>query len=134
MALEQASGQQQKELAFVDEPEDMKFYEYSVLVTSLEDELVTVVQYYRDRADCENVFDEIKNQWGWGGFITQDIKNCRFITRIIALVYNGWNLFVRLAHPEKHYKAITSRPLLFKQCWTINEIRSPATNSDNQQP
>lgn len=112
MTLEQASGQQQKELVFVDGPEDMKLYEYSVLVTSLEDELVTVVQHYRDRADCENVFDEIKNQWGWGGFTTHDIKSCRFITRIIALVYNWWSLFVRLAHPEKHYEAITSRPLL----------------------
>ena len=59
MALESVSGQQQKELTFVDGPEDMKFYEYSVLVTSLENDLITVVQHYRDRADCENVFDEI---------------------------------------------------------------------------
>jgi len=64
MALELGSGQQQNSLAFVDGPEDMKLYEYSVLVTSLNDELVTLVQHYRDRADCENVFDEIKNQWG----------------------------------------------------------------------
>lgn len=112
MALELGSGQQQKELAFVDGPEDMKLYEYSVLITSLADELVTVVQHYRDRADCENVFDEIKNQWGWGGFTTHDLKSCQFITRIIALVYNWWSLFVRLAYPEKHYEAITSRPLL----------------------
>jgi len=25
--------------------------------------VVTIVQHYRDRADCENNFDEIKNQW-----------------------------------------------------------------------
>ncbi len=31
---------------------------------------------------------------------------------MIALVYNWWNLFVRLAIPEKHHEAITSRPLL----------------------
>ena len=59
MALESVSGQQQKELTFVDGPKDMKLYEYSVLVTSLENDLITVVQHYRDRADCENVFDEI---------------------------------------------------------------------------
>lgn len=114
MALEFGSGSRskQEELTFVDGPEDMKLYEYSVLVTRLKDELVTVVQHYRDRADCENVFDEIKNQWGWGGFTTHDLKSCHFITRIIALVYNWWSLFVRLAHPEKHYEAITSRPLL----------------------
>jgi len=28
-------------------------------------------QLYRDRADCENSFDELKNQWGWGRFTTQ---------------------------------------------------------------
>ena len=112
MALELGSGGQQEELAFVDGPEDMKLYEYSVLVTSLKDELVTLVQHYRDRADCENVFDEIKNQWGWGGFTTQDLKSCQLMTRIIALVYNWWSLFVRLANPAKHYEAITSRPLL----------------------
>jgi hypothetical protein len=30
----------------------------------------------------------------------------------IALVYNWWSLFTRLAIPEKHAEAITSRPLL----------------------
>jgi len=38
-------------------------YEYSVLVTSLADEVVSIVQHYRDRADSENNFDEIKNQF-----------------------------------------------------------------------
>ena len=30
----------------------------------------------------------------------------------MALIYNWWNLFVRLAQPKKHAEAITSRPLL----------------------
>lgn len=30
----------------------------------------------------------------------------------IALVYNWWNLFARLAEPSKHLEAVTSRPLL----------------------
>ena len=34
------------------------------------------------------------------------------MARIVALVYNWWNLFVRLAQPHKHFEAITSRPLL----------------------
>jgi hypothetical protein len=37
--------------------------EYSVLVISLASEVVTIVQHYRDRADCENNFDDIKSQW-----------------------------------------------------------------------
>lgn len=54
LALELNSGNQ-KELAFIDGPEDMRAYEYSVLVTSLEDELVTLIQHYRDRAGCAAV-------------------------------------------------------------------------------
>jgi hypothetical protein len=111
LALEhKASGQQ--ELAFVDGPEDLRAFEYSVLVTNLDDDIITLVQHYRDRADCENYFDEIKNQWGWGGFTSRDIKSCRLISRMIALVYNWWTLFVRLANPDNHMEAITSRPLL----------------------
>lgn len=34
------------------------------------------------------------------------------MARLVALGYNWWNLFVRLAHPHKHVEAITSRPLL----------------------
>ncbi len=40
-------------------------YEYIVLVTNTDLSLSAVAQAYRDRADCENVFDEIKNQWFW---------------------------------------------------------------------
>ena len=104
--------QGQQSLAFIEPAEQFKAYEYAVLVTSLCDEVLTVSQLYRDRADCENTFDEIKNQWGWGGFVTRDIKRCRFIARMIALIYNWWSLFVRLANPDKRLEAITSRPLL----------------------
>jgi inactivated superfamily I helicase len=34
------------------------------------------------------------------------------MAHFIALVYNWWNLFVRLAEPDRHLEAITSRPLL----------------------
>ena len=54
----------------------------------------------------------LKNQWGWGGFTTQDLARCRLMARLVALVYNWWTLFVRLANPDKHHEAITSRPLL----------------------
>ncbi len=87
-------------------------YEYAVLVTPMAHEILTLAQLYRDRADAENNFDELKNQWGWGGFTTQDLARCRLMARMVALVYNGWTLFVRPAHPDKHFEAISSRPLL----------------------
>lgn len=85
-------------------------YEYVVLVTSLADGVLTVAQHYRDRGDVENNFDELKNQWGWGGFTTQDRNRCQIMGRIIALVYNWWTIFMRLGTPEKHSEAVTSRP------------------------
>ncbi len=102
----------QQNLAFLEGPEDIKAFEYSVLVTDLTQDIVAIFHHYRDRADCENNFDEIKNQWGWGGYTTHKIKSCQFMARMIALVYNWWNLYVRLALPDKHHEAITSRPLL----------------------
>ena len=69
-------------------------------------------QLYRDRADCENGFDEIKNQWGWGGYTTHDIERCALSARAVALIYNWWSWYVRLAHPKTRLEAITSRPKL----------------------
>lgn len=57
-----------------------------MLVTSLDAERLTVVALYRDRADCENSSDALKHHWGWGGFTTRDLKHCRFMARITALV------------------------------------------------
>jgi Transposase DDE domain group 1 len=100
------------QLGFTEFADKVDVYEYSVLITSLTEEILTLAQLYRDRADAENPFDELKNHWGWGGFTTQDAKRCRFMARITALVYNWWSLFVRLANPEQHTEAITSRPAM----------------------
>ncbi len=87
-------------------------FEYAVLVTSLTDDITAIAQCYRDRADAENVFDELKNQWGWAGFTTRDRERCQITARLIAQVYNWWSIFVRMADPHRHHEAITSRPLL----------------------
>ena len=102
-------------------PAHAALWEYSVLVTSLDCEALTLAQFYRDRADAENTFDELKNHWGWGGFTTQDLKRTQITARMTALVYNWWSLFVRLVDPmtstntrwsQTPREAITSRPLL----------------------
>jgi hypothetical protein len=38
-------------------------YEYAVRVTHTNDEILSLGQLYRDRADTDNAFDELKNQW-----------------------------------------------------------------------
>ena len=113
LALVEGGNAAQPRLSFAEVVgPDRELWEYAALVTSLQSEILTLGQLYRDRADCENTFDELKNQWGWGGFTTHDLKRCRLLARSVALIYNWWSLFVRLAEPEHHREAITSRPLL----------------------
>ncbi len=95
-------------LQVMKEPE----YDYVVLVTDLEENQLTIMHLYRQRADVENAYDELKNQWGWGGFTTHDLLRCQMAARMVALVYNWWGLFVRCAQPGRAREAITSRPLL----------------------
>jgi hypothetical protein len=122
---ERATGQQVCD--FVDSLEPRRVYEYVVLVTTLRDELCTLAQHYRDRADMENVFDELKNQWGWGGYTTKDLKRCQLMARQIALIYNWWSMFVRLAIPRRHAEAITSRPLLLTAVGTQTRHQGQTT-------
>lgn len=97
-------------------PEEKRGYcewEISVLVTSIEGmEILSLAQLYRDRGDSENPFDELKNQWGWGGFTTHDITRCQIMARMVALFYNWWSLYVRLSDPNQHREALTTRSLL----------------------
>jgi hypothetical protein len=86
-------------------------WEYAALIIPLDAEILALGQLYRDRADCENDFDELK-KWGWGGFTIQDLKRCRLMAHCAALIFNWWNLYVQLADPGHHREAITSRPLL----------------------
>jgi hypothetical protein len=104
----------QLNLAFIETEDGIRKYEYQVLVTSMQDEILTMAQHYRDRGDSENCFDELKNQWGWGGFTTKDLQRCRIISRLVALVYNWWSLYTRLLNPDKRHEAITSRPLMLE--------------------
>lgn len=101
----------QQDLHF-DDTDPVKRWDYAVLVTNSNYELKAIGQLYRDRADCENGFDELKNQWGWGGYTTQDLERCNLSARAVALIYNWWSWYVRLAHPPTRLEAITSRPLL----------------------
>ena len=104
---------QQLALLFVESDCPAKRYEYAVLVTDLPFDACALAQLDRDRADAENVFDVLKNQWGWGGYMTQqDIKRCRLTAEAVALMYNWWSPFVRLANPDVRMEATTSRPLL----------------------
>lgn len=115
--------QAQQWLGFI-EAKQAQVYEHAVLVTTLDAErfdLPMMAQLYRDRADCENGFDELKNQWGWGGYTTRDLGRCRLAAQAVALVYNWWNLYLRMVEPRKHLEAITARPLLMSAVARVTE-------------
>ncbi len=52
-------------------------------------DLGRLTQEDRNRADAENRFDELKNQWGW-------LKRSQWMARLVALVYNWWGIFTRM--------------------------------------
>ena len=112
LAAETSNENQQQALHFIDSSDKVKVWEYAVLVTNADYALEAFGQLYRDRADCENGFDELKNQWGWGGYTTHDLERCNLSARAVALIYNWWSWYVRLAHPKTRLEAITSRPML----------------------
>ena len=96
-----------------DEVQDnAQVWEYTVLVTNARYDITAIGQLYRDRCDCENGFDELKNQWGWGGFTTHDMHRSQITARAVALIYNWWSWYVRAANPSARREALTSRPLL----------------------
>jgi len=68
--------------------DNAQVWECTVLATNVTYDLAAIGQLYRDRCDCENGFDELKNQWGWGGFTTQDMHRSQVTARAVALVYN----------------------------------------------
>ena len=90
---------------------DRNKHEFAVYVTNLPLEFNAwqIQQLYRDRADTENVFDELKNQWGFSGFCVKARATTELAARLLLLVYNLWVLFVRFIVPHKHTEAKRGR-------------------------
>jgi hypothetical protein len=91
-------------------PED----DVAVYVTNLEKGEATPEQIallYAQRADTENVFDELKNQWGFRGYCSQRAVVTELAARLVLLTYNLWSLFTRLMglNPGHHTEAVKSR-------------------------
>ena len=87
-------------------------YAFDAYVTTLdpsEANLWQVVDLYRRRADCENLFDELKNQWGFSGFCSRRRGVTELAARLLVLVYNLWNLYSRLMEPQRHVEAAHGR-------------------------
>lgn len=87
-------------------------YEYTAFVTNLQPhqfQAWQIAEVYQGRADCENIFDELKNQWGLAGFCSQQLQVTEIAARFTLLSYNVWSLFVRFFGMKHHKEAKTSR-------------------------
>ena len=90
---------------------DRNKHEFAVYVTNLPLEYNgwQIQSLYRERADTENVFDELKNQWGFSGFCAKARATTELAARLLLMVYNFWVLFVRFIVPHKHTEAKRGR-------------------------
>jgi hypothetical protein len=87
-------------------------HEFAAYVTDLPVEEANPWQtqvLYRERGDAENVFDELKNQWGFDGFCAHSRRVSALAARLLLLVYNLWGLFSRLLEPTRHLEAAGGR-------------------------
>jgi hypothetical protein len=87
-------------------------FEYYAWVTNLsvsQFDTFQITDLYQQRADCENIFDELKNQWGLSGFCSQQAHVTEIAARLTLLSYNLWSLFVRFFSGKTHQEAKTSR-------------------------
>lgn len=93
------------------------WYQCSVLVTSWEERnLGRLTQESRNRADAQNMFDELQapqlEVGAWTGYTTRNIKTSQLMARLVALVYNWWSIFTRMGTAGQHREVITTRPAL----------------------
>jgi hypothetical protein len=87
-------------------------HEFEAYVTSLSASEVNawqIIELYRQRADAENVFDELKHQWGLEGFCCRKRNATALAARLGLLVYNLWHLFLRLLEPSRHVESAGGR-------------------------
>jgi hypothetical protein len=86
--------------------------EFAVYVTNLaveEQNAWQRMQLYRDRADTENVLDEVKNKRGFSGFCARDRATTEPAAWLLLLTYNLWVLFFRFIVPHQHTEAKRGR-------------------------
>lgn len=107
--------------------EDSLSYEYAVYVTSMTESADEIRTLYNPRGDNENCYDELKNQWGWGGFTLKDLARSELMARFIALIYNWWSIYTKLVDDQIAREAITSRPMLLMHTAKVSTHQSTRT-------
>lgn len=82
---------------------------------------------YRKRADADNVFDELKNQWGFRGYCSQKAVVTEAAARLVLLACNLWTLLVRLLGGNRAYTPRQSGVEDNSWCWRPNWSKADAS-------
>jgi hypothetical protein len=91
-------------------------YEYESYDSSLGRDYVQswqITKLYRKDADCENVFDKLKNQWDFNGICCRYLELTENAARLLLVAHNTWNLFLGLLKPKRHVEAKHGRSWFF---------------------
>lgn len=87
-------------------------YDYAVYVTNLDKEAINawqVMGLYRDGRMQKTSLAKSKTNGEFNGFMSAKKAVSALAAQLLLLVYNLWNLYMRLVEPGKHTEAVTSR-------------------------
>lgn len=87
-------------------------HEFEAYVTSLpvgEVNAWQLIELYRQGADPENVFDELKHPWGLEGFCCRKRHATALAARLGLLFYHLWHWFLRLLEPGRQVESAGGR-------------------------
>ena len=113
LVAEMPGEEAQSTLQFVDNADKVKLWEYAVLVTNTDYGLDAYGSVVSGPCRLRDEFLRPRSRSGAGGYTTQGIERCQNSRPgAVALIYNWWSWYVRLAHPQARLEAITSRPML----------------------
>ena len=80
-----------------------------MLIPPSDADVLTITCHYRDRADSENNFDKLKNQWGWSGYTTRDLHRCRLMARMIALIQHARHKLIQVNSSHAKFKQVVQK-------------------------
>ena len=100
-------------------------YKYQVYITNLSSNQLSfwqLIDLYNQRADCENIFDDLKNHWGMSGFCSKYEVVTELASQFSVLSYNIWSLYSRFFNVKNHREAKHSRKNFMQivSKWTVS--------------
>jgi hypothetical protein len=103
-----------KQLSLFKEDFTYRDYRYSCYITNLDFSAKLIWDMYKGRADCENRIKELKEDFGFSNFNTQDFAATEAALNFVTVAYNIMGLFKQaVLKSDKLYQLKTLRYKIF---------------------